>query len=174
MLSEGVVRSPVGGHPRLVGCEVVNAARERSIRYIELEKYRLWVYAMYSRHNIEVHPIQLGLWVDYREFESNPEPFRHGVSIEDVTCIVISWFNPRHKYSFDVTRYVPTGESESVKDILLSHISQSEARSERFDVVQHHGVYVSKTIEEPDAELILGLSGMEMHLNGSSNQGTSG
>lgn len=169
MVSEGSGQSPVGGHPRLVGCEVVNAAQERSVRYIELEKYRLWVYAMQGRHDLEVHPIQLGLWVDYREFESNPGPFQHGGSVDEVTCILISWFNPRHKYSFDVTRYVPTENSDSLKDILLSHISQSEARSEQFDVMEHHGVYVSKTIEEPDAELILGLSGMEMQLNGSSD-----
>lgn len=159
--------SPPAGHPRIVGCEVVNPDGERGVRYIELEKYRLWEYVMRARHGIEVRPIQIGLWVDYREFVANPGPFQHGGTVDDVTCISISWFNPRHKYSFEVTRYTPTEGLETIKDILLSHISRSEARSEQFDVVEREGVYVRKTIEEPEAELILGLSDIEMQLHAS-------
>lgn len=150
------------GHPRLLRCEVLNDAGEASIRYVELEQYRLWEHMMRTRHGIEVSRLQLGLWLSSSRFQANPEPFLHSGQVEDVACIMISWFNPRHHYTLDIVRYVPTEQCDSVKEILLSHVSDSKRQSEYFDLDVRHGVCVSRVIEDPGVELILGLSDMEV------------
>lgn len=153
------------GHPRLLGCRVLNAARESSVRYVELEQFGLWEYMMRTRHGLEVRVAQLGLWVGPSEFRANPDAFLHMGSADDVTRIAISRFNPRHNYTFEIVRYTPTAEFESVKQIFLSHISSAEAQSEYFELTELHGTYIGKTIEQPETELILGLSDSGSHFH---------
>lgn len=156
------------GHPRLLGCEVLNPARGSSFRYVELEQFGLWEYMMRTRHGLEVRVTQLGLWVGPSEFNANPDAFRHMGSADDVTRIVIRRFNPRHSYTFEIVRYTPTSEFESVKKILLSHISEAEARSEYFEQTESHGTYIGKAIEQPEVELIVGLSDLGSYSQGAS------
>lgn len=157
--------SPAVGHPRLLRCTVKNPAGETSVRYVELEQFRLWEYMMRTRHNIEVNELQLGLWMPASEYRSKSELLAHSGEVEDVSCAMISWFNPRHHYTLDIVRYVPTDQYESVKQILLSHISQSRRQSDNFQLTELHGVCVSRVIEDPEVELILGLSDMEIGLD---------
>lgn len=156
----------LSGHPRLLGCEVLKTTGGSSIRYVELEQFGLWEYMMRTRHGLEVRVTQLGLWVGPSEFHANPDAFLHMGSADDVTRITIHRFNPRHNYTFEIVRYTPTSEFESVKRILLSHISSAEARSEYFELTESHGTYVSKAIEQPELELILGLSDIGLHSHG--------
>lgn len=150
------------GRPRLLRCEVLNSDGETSIRYVELEQFRLWEHMVRTRHEIEVQNVQLGLWLPSSEFRGNPELFLHSGEVEDVSCIVIGWFNPRHHYTLDIVRYVPTSQCESVKRILLSHVSGEKRESQYFNLTEQHGVCVSREIEDPGVELILGLSDMEL------------
>lgn len=156
-------RSP-GGHPRLLRCEVANSANERSLRYVELEQFRLWEYMMRNRHDISVQKFHLGLWVAISEFEANPGPFEHGGQIEEVACITISWFNPSHNYTLNIMRYVPTDQCETVKQILLSHIAGSKRGAPAIDLSEEHGVCISRVIQAPEVELILGLSDMDVSM----------
>lgn len=152
----------LAGHPRLLRCDVVNAAGESGLRYVELEQFRLWEYMMRSRHNIEVRGLRVGLWLASSATRENTGPLLHGGLVEDVTRIVVSRHNPRHRYTLDIVRYVPTDRYESVKRILLSHVADSETENEYFRLSESHGVCVSRLIEDPEIELILGLSDMEM------------
>lgn len=154
-------RSP-GGHPRLLRCEVANSANEQSLRYVELEQFRLWEYMMRNRHDFSVQKLQLGLWMAISEFEANPGPFQHGGQVEEVSCITISWFNSSHNYTLDIMRYVPTEQCETVRQILLSHIAASKRGGRSIDLSEQHGVCISRRIEDPEVELILGLSDMEV------------
>lgn len=158
----------LSGHARLLGCEVLNPAGESSVRYVDLEQYRLWEYMMRTRHGIEVRVAQLGLWVGPSEYHANPDRFMHMDAADEVTRITIGRFNPRHNYTFETVRYVPTAEFESVKQIFLSHLSRAEEQSEHFELTEWHGIYVSRTVEQPEMELILGLSDIEMEPRGTS------
>lgn len=159
-------RDALAGHPRLLRCDVVNAAGGLGLRYVELEQFRLWEYMMRTRHRIEVRGIRVGLWLTSSEFRANSGPLLHGGSAEEVTQIRISSFNTRHHYTLETVRYVPTEQFDSVKQILLSHVADSDADRQRFDVRERHGVCVSRAIEDPEIELILGLSDMEMQPDG--------
>lgn len=156
----------LAGHPRLVRCDVVNAAGQAGLRYVELEQFRLWEYMMRTRHGIEVRGLRVGLWLTSSAFRANAGPLLHGGLVEEVTRIAISRRNPRHHYTLEIVRYVPTDKHESVRQILLSHVADSEADSGYFDLSERHGVCVSRLIEDPEIELILGLSDMEMQPHG--------
>lgn len=157
--------SAVFGRPRLLGCEVAGTDHETGIRYIELEKFRLWEYVMQMEHGLPVQARRLGLWITYDEFNANSGPFLHGGEIEDVTCITISWFNPKRHYTLDVVRYVPTLHCESLKEILLSHVGEDGRNSRFLDVDEQAGVFVSQAIDEPELDLVLGLSDIHVKLD---------
>lgn len=159
-------RNALAGHPRLLRCDVVNTAGGTGVRYVELEQFRLWEYMMRTRHKLEVRGIRVGLWLTSPEFRANAGTLLHGGSAEEVTQIRISAFNTRHLYTLETVRYVPTEQFESVKEILLSHVADSDAERQNFDVSEHHGVCVSRVIEDPEIELVLGLSDMEMQPSG--------
>lgn len=150
------------GHPRLLACEVLGTAGGPSLRYVELELFRLWEYMMRTRHGLEVRVTGLGLWVGPSEFDANPDGFAHMGESDEVTRFAISRFNPRHNYTFDIVRYVPTAEFGSVREILLSHVSGTELRSEDVELSERHGVYVGKPVAQPEIELILGLSEIDL------------
>lgn len=149
------------GHPRLLRCVVVNKTNDTSLRYVELEQFRLWQYMMSNRHGISVQQVHLGLWMPESEFETNPELFLHGGQVEEVSRITISWFNPSHNYTLHIMRYVPVEQCKTVKEILLSHITTSKQEKRAIELSEHQGVCVNRSIEEPEVELILGLSDME-------------
>lgn len=159
-------RNALAGHPRLIRCDVVNTAGRTGVRYVELEQFRLWEYMMRTRHKLEVRGIRVGLWLTSPEFRANAGTLLHGGAAEEVTQITISSFNSRHSYTLETVRYVPTDQFESVKEILLSHIADAGAERQHFDVCEHHGVCVSREIEDPEIELVLGLSDMEMQPTG--------
>lgn len=146
------------GHPRLLRCSMENPAGNTSIRYVELEQFRLWAYMMESRHGIIVDDVQLSLWVTPEEFRDKFDLFIHSGQVEDVSRIAIGWFNPHHHYTLETTRYVPTKHYKTVKRILLSHIPESNKQSRMLSVDEHHGVCINQVIEDPGVELILGLS----------------
>lgn len=146
------------GHPRLLRCRMLNPAGKTSIRYVELEQYRLWAYMMETRHGFRVQELKLSLWVNASEFRDKKDLFLHSGDVEDVSRIAFSWFNPRHNYTLDVARYVPSKQYESVKRILLSHVSESSRQSEAFRLDEQHGVCVNQAVEDPGLDLILGIS----------------
>lgn len=159
-------KDALAGHPRLLRCDVVNRAGGAGLRYVELEQFRLWEYMMRTRHGIEVRGLRVGLWLTSPEFRANAGPLLHGGTAEEVTQITISAFNTRHHYTLDTVRYVPTDQFESVKEILMSHVADSGLEGQNFDVRERHGVCVSRAIEDPEIELVLGLSDMEMQPDG--------
>ena len=158
--------SAPGGHPRLLRCRVANPGGEESVRFVELEQFRLWEYMMRTRHGIEVHALQLGLWIPPAEFHDHAQAFAHGGAIEKVTRITLSLFNPRHGYTLDIDRFVPSKHCGTVKRILLSHLTGQGLDSQYVDLVERHGMCVCRPVEEPAVELILGLSDVEAFPNG--------
>lgn len=150
------------GHPRLMRCDVVNAANEESIRCVKLEQFRLWEYMIRTRHGIQVRRVRLGLWFGSQEYREHAETFSHGGVVEDVTRITLSLFESRHHYMLDIDRFVPAEDCETVKKILLSHLADSKADRECLELIERPGVCVSREIENPAVELLVGLSAMEL------------
>ncbi|MDX1608816.1 MAG: hypothetical protein R3225_01700 [Halofilum sp. (in: g-proteobacteria)] len=146
------------GHARLLRCTMLNRAGKSSIRYVELEQYRLWAYMMESRHGFTVQDLQLSLWVNSSEFRDKTDLFLHCGNVEEVSRIAFCWFNPRHHYTLDVARYVPSEQYESVKQILLSHVSESSREAQAFRLDEQHGFCVNQAVDDPGLELILGIS----------------
>lgn len=149
---------PVSGRARLLRCSMQNPAGKTSIRYVELEQFRLWAYMMETRHGFTVQALQLGLWVNSSEFRDKKDLFLHAGNVEDVSRIVFSWFNARHHYLLKVARYIPSEHYETVKQILLSHVSESSRQSDALGLEEQHGVCVNQPVDDPGLELILGIN----------------
>ncbi|HET9680381.1 MAG TPA: hypothetical protein VFP95_07465 [Gammaproteobacteria bacterium] len=148
-------------HPRLLRCDVVNRFHEPSVRFVELETFRLWEHMMRHRHGIEVRHLHLCLWLGEATFMRNAGPFRHAGTIEEVSRVTVSIFDERHSYFFDVKRYALAEEAGDIQDTLLARIPKEIRDRGDYELDLTPGLCVERNIEQPALELILGLSGFD-------------
>jgi len=150
-----------GQHALLLRCDIVGAAEESGVRFVEAEVFHLWRYMMEHRHRIRVHHLRLCLWLEHADYVKNAELYSHGGEVEDINRLPVYLANSRQSHIFDVRRYVPAGQTELVRSILFSHIPDEirERADFSFDVTP--GVCVEQHIEIPGMDLVLGLSGFE-------------
>src|SRR5690606_20011941 len=97
-------------HPRLIRSSVHRM--DDTVRYVELDHFRLWEYMMQHRHGFTVDSHALCLWLGEETFMRNAGPFSHAGELVDVDRILITVFDPNHHYLFDIQRYVPTEDAQ--------------------------------------------------------------
>lgn len=144
-------------HPRLIRCTV--HGDQDTVRYVDLAQFRLWEYMMQHRHNLAVSGHALCLWLGEETFMRNAGPFSHAGDLVDVDRIRITVFDPDHHYLFDIQRYVPTEDSDTVSDILLSHLPANLTRQQDYDLDITHGYCVERRLDPKALDLVLGLAG---------------
>lgn len=144
---------------RLVRCLVANSLGETSIRFVELDHYKLWEYLIQHRHQLSVRQAWLVVWCTESEFARHAAAFERGGDVEEVDRIHIEIFDARHHYTLGVDRYVRRSEVDLVRNVLLKHVPDG-LRSEGLCELKHAAGYGIITSDfDATNPAVLGLAG---------------
>ncbi|MDY6942559.1 MAG: hypothetical protein SVU69_06030 [Pseudomonadota bacterium] len=142
---------------KLVRCHIRNPQSETSIRFVELENFRLWEYMMRHKHGLVAEAVSLCLWVNLKEYHRKENIYARAGDVHTLNSIVLNIFDPLNGYSHVIKRYALAADTERLKTTLLSHISVDVRESDRFDVTVYPGFGVARS-DVDDQQLILGLA----------------
>ncbi len=144
---------------KLVRCEVANRYQESSVRFVEIDAFRLWEYLMTHKHGLRIREPALCLWIGEQEYQHNANVFDRAGKVEAVSRIVVDLFDREFGFSQTITRYTRAAEAEHMLDILRSHIPP-ELRDDaacRIDVIA--GRAVQKWHPHASRNILMGLEG---------------
>lgn len=143
---------------KLIRCTVVNRDGVASVRFVELEYFRLWEYMMSHKHGLKVRDISLSLWVTAEDFTRRNGIYLSAGEVENVNRFVVSVFDEANGYSHTVSRYAVARETEAMRSALLSHVPNDLQNSDRFELSVHPGFCIERE-KTPDLNrFVLGLS----------------
>lgn len=151
--------SPFHENQKLMRCQVVNRYHEASVRFIELNAFKLWEYLMTHKHGLKVGEPTLCLWVDNGDYEHNANVFDRAGEVEPVNRIVVDLFDAEYGFSQTVTRYARASESDRVVEILSSHIPGDLCDSEACQIAVIEGKVVQHVPHNVSRVMLTGLEG---------------
>lgn len=148
-------------HPsqKLVRCEAVNRYRETSVRFVELDAFRLWEYLMTHKHGLRIGAPRLCLWIDGREYEDNSNVFDRAGEAEPVDRVVVDLFDREYRFSQSIVRYARHAEAGRLVDILRSHIPPGQYAEEDCRIETVPGRAVQQWHPSAGRNILLGLEG---------------
>lgn len=147
------------GHRKLIRCNVLNPFNVPSVRFVDLESFKLWEYMMQHKHGIKVVSASLCLWVNESTYFANEALYSRAGDVEQVNQIVVTIFDDVHHYMYRVYRYALAVDSERVKDIILSHTARELTDSDRLEVTVDPGYCIEKQKTKDMNQFVLGLTG---------------
>lgn len=147
------------GRPRLIRCDVLNAFNAASVRFVELESFKLWEYLMQHKHGMKVTSAALCLWIDEQDFARNESLYARAGDIEEVDQVSIRIFDPRYHYAFNINRYALRPDTEQVREILLSHVPTELIQSDACEVSVMPGCCIETMKTRDLNDFVLGLAG---------------
>lgn len=147
------------GRPRLIRCDVLNAFNAASVRFVELEAFKLWEYLMQHKHGMKVTSAALCLWIDEQDFARNESLYARAGDIEEVDQVSIRIFDPRYHYTFNINRYALRHDTEQVREILLSHVPAEIIKSDACEVQVTPGCCIETVKTRDWNDFVLGLAG---------------
>ncbi len=142
---------------KLIRCNVATDNKKQTVRFIELNNFRLWEHLMISKHEASISDAMLCLWMNKDEFADNENIYSHAEKTEPVNRIVVELFDEEYGFSNTVTRFVRAPETESVIEILKSHIPDIVSDSELSQIQVYEGHTVEQILHNPKRPMILGL-----------------
>lgn len=151
--------SPIHESHKLVRCQVVNRYRETSIRFVEIEAFKLWEYLMTSKHGLKVAEPSLCLWIDDEEYRQKASLFERAGEVEPVNRIVVDLFDAAYGFSQTNIRYARTVECDQVLEILRSHIPADLRDTDACDISVVSGQVIHQARPQADRRLMTGLEG---------------
>lgn len=119
---------------KLIRCTVEGRGQSESLRYIELDHYKLWSYMMLHKHGIKIKDASLWLWVDHEAFAKKEELYAHFSDIEQVNRIEISLFDQLYGFTHTIRRYVLAADSGLLEKVLLSHLSPEIVSAGNYEI----------------------------------------
>jgi hypothetical protein len=151
--------SPFHDSQKLIRCQVTNRYQEASVRFVELDAFKLWEYLMTSKHGLKVGDPRLCLWIDDAEYESNAEVFDRAGDVERVNRIVVDLFDHEYGFSQTITRYTRASETEQLVDILRTHIPAELNTPETCSIEIINGLVVQQSRVNAGRSALMGLEG---------------
>ncbi|MDJ0740227.1 MAG: hypothetical protein QNJ91_10945 [Gammaproteobacteria bacterium] len=151
--------SPFHHSQKLMRCQVANQYREASVRFVELDAFKLWEYLMTHKHGLKVGEPTLCLWVDAADYADNASVFDRAGEVEAVDRIVVDLFDAEYRFSQTITRYARAGESERVVEILRSHIPAKLCDSDACQIDVIEGRVVQHLPNHTSRRMLTGLEG---------------
>jgi hypothetical protein len=151
--------SPFLESQKLVRCEVANRHHEASIRFVEIDAFKLWEYLMTSKHGLKVGEPNLCLWIADREYKRNANVFDRAGEVEPVDRIVVDLFDREYGFSQTITRYARSAETDKVIEILRSHIPAGLCESDACNINVVNGHIVQQSHPKPGRGILMGLHG---------------
>ena len=151
--------SPLHESQKLVRCEVVNRRQESSVRFIEIDAFKLWEYLMTAKHGLKVGQPSICLWIHDNEYQRNASVFERTGEVEPVNRLVVDLFDREYGFSQTITRYARAGETDKVLSILRSHIPTEVCGSEECDIDIVSGRVVQQWHPHATRNILMGLEG---------------
>lgn len=149
---------------KLIRCRVSSEKNPSSIRYIELENYKMWEFMVTTKHGLVVETdLSLCLWVHEEEYIRNEDVYSRAGNVSPVNRLMIMINDESRGYYYSASRFVPSDETEKVKNILLSHTSGSSDEFTDIEVIPGYTIEQKAHAEET---VPYGLSGapLKAHL----------
>jgi hypothetical protein len=140
---------------KLIRCQVKNLENNDSIRYIELENYKLWEQVMLHKHRFQIKHRSLGLWIDHTTFKSKEVFFSYIGEIDEVTKLSLSIHDLKYGYCYRNNRFVLTKDLKFAREAIVNHISEEIRSSGDYEVEETLGHCIIK--EENLDNATLGL-----------------
>lgn len=144
---------------KLLRCQVVNRYRESSVRYVEIDAFRLWEFLMTERHGLQVGEPELCLWLHEGEYARNANVFEHAGDAEPVNRILVDLFDDAYGFSQAITRYVPAAETDRVAGILRSHLPADVRDTDACRIDVAPGRVVHQAQPRATRQMLIGLQG---------------
>ena len=133
MASQKLVRCDVQGRPGSKG----------QVRYVPLEIYGLWEFLMKERHGFAIEASRASLWLDA---EDAPESAYEVHQFDRVTEVSLFVYSDRDDMFTRVCRYLPSGDCEALKKIILSHYPPDSQRVQPH-IRERNGIWVHRRAE---------------------------
>lgn len=144
---------------KLIRCDVLNAEQQASVRFIEIEAYKMWEYLMSTKHGLEIQNPTLCLWLSEREYLENSHIFQRSGEVEAVNRIIVEIFDAEYGFSHTIERYSLADESEKMVGILESHIPEGILHKDSCNIDIISGYIVQQWQHVPHRPVIMGLEG---------------
>ncbi|MFK8067242.1 MAG: hypothetical protein AB8D52_03260 [Gammaproteobacteria bacterium] len=143
---------------KLIRCKVSSEKNPSSIRYIELENYKMWEYMVTTKHGLVVETdLSLCLWVHEEEYLRNEDVYRRAGNVSSVNRLMIMINDESHGYYYSASRFVPSKETDMVKNILLSHKTNNEGDDDLTNIEVVPG-YTIEQKEHAEETMTLGIT----------------
>ncbi len=128
---------------RLVRAEITRGSETSvSVRYVPMEIFGLWSYLMTSKHGFAVRAHQASLWIDAEE---SPDIRASETRFDEVTEVTLFVYSNDEGMFSRVTRYFPTQEYTTLRDIFLRHYAQHTAdESMEPQIRERPGVWIRR------------------------------
>lgn len=146
---------------KLVKCLLQTRKNLASIRFVELENYKLWSYMVTHKHGFEIKETYLALWLHQDEFTSRQSLMNYYGKVTRMNRIVMMLYDDVNGFSFTVNRYVLDHETEMIKTVLVSHVNEELKARGSFEMRIIPG-YVTINPKKLD-KVILGLSSDQIY-----------
>ena len=142
---------------KLIRCWVVGKNGRKSDRFVELEHYKLWSYMMFHKHGLKIRDISLWLWLTKEDYEKREAIYSRASETLAVNKLGVFLFDEHNGFSHVVHRYTASKETESQKQILLSHISPELVAAGNYELTVYEGFCVKSDVKNLE-KIVLGLA----------------
>ena len=142
---------------KVIRCSVTNRYKELSIRFIEVNNFRLWEHLMSNRHDATIKDEKLCLWVNKKTFLANESVYSQAEDVEPVNRIIVDLYDEEYSFSNTIIRFVKASETEQVTNILRSHISKDHFEPEDCNIQTHEGFSIIQKQHMNKRPMIIGL-----------------
>lgn len=149
--------TPIERSQKLLCCSVINKKQEKSERFVELERFKLWSYMMFHKHGLRIGDLSLWLWLLEKDYLAREELYLRSPEIIKVNKLAVFLFDEKNGFSHVIHRFSRKSDTEILTNILISHIAEDIVASGNYEVTVHKG-YCIKNETKPVDEIILGLS----------------
>ena len=151
--------SPFLHSQKLMRCQVANRYQEGSVRFVELDSFKLWEYLMTTKHGMRIGEPTLCLWINMDDYAANAEVFDRAGEVESVNRIVVDLFDAEYGFSQTITRYARAVESDQVVEILRSHIPPELSAADACQIEVISGHVVQQWHPNASRNILTGLEG---------------
>ena len=149
--------SPFLHSQKLMRCQVANRYQEGSVRFVELDSFKLWEYLMTHKHADSIKNISLCLWVSEEEYLDHETVYSHTGEAEPVNRVIVDLYDEEYGFSNIITRFVRSSETDQVIDILKSHLARQSTTPADTQIQTFRGYSIIQNKPTHTRPMMMGL-----------------
>ena len=146
---------------KLIRSNLVSRDNRESVRFIELENYKLWSYMITQKHGFILKDTYLCLWVNKEEFSHKQDIYSRYGRVEEMNHLILMLYDDVNGFSFTISRFILERETKIMKKILTSHVREELVIKNSFDLKIYPGYCI--TNQKKLDTMVLGLSSDQVY-----------